>query len=339
MRGSNSVRFKPVACLVAVAVAFSGLSGCYLPEAGVLTGHGAKRELFYAVVRGVQCEIRKAIYYEVEKSEDKAKVQWLRNWSALMHFTFTFDTNVGFNPGVSFKTPNLLDATVSLADGSTRAAPQDYSFGLGGGFSAGTVRTEDVQFFYPFNKDFFANAAQDGDRQCYRLGGFTIGGDLALHDWIDDVLAPIKRCAFIGVPASAPATNILGFNAGSEDDQWKNNCPPDYVNKLGYSKDNPIKTFSHEVTFVLRLAASATPTWNLVRIATTSSPLFEGKREDTFDLKITLGSPDTDAPISRREKGDRVNVVRTRALGPSREMLDRDLALQIGAAVRDSLRQ
>lgn len=340
MRQFHFAVLRPISALVAVALAASGLSGCYIPETGMVMGQQTKKELFYAVVRGVQCEIRQAIYDEVERSQEKHKVQWLRNWSALMHFTFTFDTHVGFNPGVSFKTPNWPDANVSLDDGTVRSVGQGYFFGLGAGVSAGTVRTEDVQFFYPFNKDFFANAARDKGEGCYRLGGFTIGGNLALHEWIEDVLEPIKRCAFIGAPTDAPASSVLGFNSGTADeDPARQFCPPEYTNKLGYSADNPIKTFSHEVSFVIRLSAGATPVWNLVRIATSAAPLFEGRREDTFDLKITLGSPDMGAGFVRRTKQDRLHALSARAVGPSREMLDRDLALQIGAAVRDSLRQ
>jgi len=332
---------KTLVWALVTTLAAAPLSGCLVPEAGALTGHQSKRDLFYAVVRGVQCEIRKSIWQQVN-GPYADRLQWLRQWSALMHFTFTFETQGSFNPGVTLKTPNLLDANVWLANGVSRSVPQDYSFGAGASIGGDAKRVEDVGFFYPFNKDFFAKAAQDReDGGCYHIGGFSIGGDLQLHDWLDDVLEPIKHCAFIGAPVrrKSTAAPLIGLDAGTApEDDPEPDCPPGLTSQLGYSRDNPIKTFSHEVSFVVTFQATATPMWNLVRISASGAPLFSGKREDTFDLKITLGSADTESPIARKTKGDRLHPLMVSGAAPSRAMLDRDLALQIGAAVRDATR-
>jgi hypothetical protein len=165
-----------------------------------------------------------------------------------------------------------------------------------------------------------------------------IGGDLKLRDWLDDVLEPIKRCAFVGVPApQSPVVPILGFDMGSEGGESQ--CPARYIKDLGYSRDNPIKTFSHDVSFIIEFSANATPSWNLVRISTASAPLFAARRKDTFELIITLGSPDTETVIARKETGDRVHYLPVKSYQPSQSMRNRDLSMQIGSAVRDALRR
>ena len=163
-----------------MSIAASGVACCLPIEAQGLLGHPNKKALFYAVVRGVQCEIRKAVYEQVNDSKFGDRLDWLRHWSSLMHFKFTFDTMGSFNPGVTFHTPNLPlahvwhapdifeDQTMTLP----RNAPQGYDFSLGAGVSADAVRVEDVEFFYPFNKDYWARAERDppgeGCRSCRR---------------------------------------------------------------------------------------------------------------------------------------------------------------------------
>lgn len=54
-----------VTCLIGV-----GLSGCYVPEAVPLLGHQNKKRILYDVIRGVQCEITRAVRDQIER--DKA---------------------------------------------------------------------------------------------------------------------------------------------------------------------------------------------------------------------------------------------------------------------------
>jgi hypothetical protein len=350
--GFGSCR-RIVSSLVSLAIASAALSGCNSPEVGALTGHQNKRELFYAVIRGVQCEIRQAVYQQVNDRESGNRMAWLRNWSALMHFTFSFNTAASFNPGVSLITPNLPyahlwrapDAFVDPTYLHPENIEQKYLFDIGASASGSVKRTEDVEFFYPFNQEFFTIAAEDNAKQaaCYHLGGFTIGGDLGLADWLDEVLEPIKRCAFAGKPASGPSTTLplIDFNLGSEREAELEGCPDKLVLDQGNSPDNPLRTFSHDVTFTIRFAAQGTPQWTLVRIATHASDngfLFGASREDIFDLKITMGLPSRSDEYTRKTKSDRAHALQAHALEPSQEMRNRDLSLQIGAAVRDALR-
>jgi hypothetical protein len=313
---------------LAAAIAGSSFVGCSVPEKAFGDAYEQNKALFNAVVRGVQCEIRRAVKDQVRDP----RVAWLKNWSALIHLNLKFDTTLAFNPGVTFKTP-MVPAEVTLGDHSTQVFSQMYSFGVGGNFSGQAIRTEDVTFFYPFDATFF-NTPDDPGTSCYRYGGLTIGANLKLGDWLDDVLEPVKNCAFAGRPVAGPADSVLGYELASEDDGAR--CTTEELRR-GYSKDNPIKAFSHEITFVITLEGGVAPSWNLVRIESPiTSPLFDARRRDTSDLIITLGSADTAEAIVKKEHGtagpERVTV-------PSQEMRDRDLSLQIGSTVRDALQQ
>ena len=86
--------------LLAAAIAGSSFVGCSVPETAFSDAHEQKKALFNAVVRGVQCEICRAVKDQVRDP----RVAWLKNWSALIHLNLKFDTTLAFNPGVTFKT-------------------------------------------------------------------------------------------------------------------------------------------------------------------------------------------------------------------------------------------
>lgn len=333
MRKRTSRSFKFMSCLAAVGVGASGLAGCSLvPDVFPLHGHAEKKALFNAVVRGVQCEIRQAVREQVEDQRYGRSVEWLKKWSALINMTLTFDETFEFNPGVSLKTPNLLDANVWLANNTKRVVSQSYAFGLGGHFEGERSRTENIEYFYPFED--FLPYPEDRTIPCYHLGALQIMGDLKLKDWLDDVLEPYKKCAFTGRPV--PGQSALFIEDEGDSADKGNVCTQEELSKHGYGKDNPIKAFSHTVTFKLTLEAGVTPVWKLVRIESSgNSPLFRANRKDTSELLITFGSAYTDKIIAKKEKGQTARPIRS----PSRYMLDRNLSLQIGSAVRDALAQ
>ncbi len=63
-------RAKFVSSLAALGVATASLSGCNapgMPETTISTNyHQLKKQIFYAVVRGVQCEIQQAVKKQLE---------------------------------------------------------------------------------------------------------------------------------------------------------------------------------------------------------------------------------------------------------------------------------
>lgn len=334
MRRCASRAFRAMACFTAICVAASGFSGCSLvPEAFPLLTHEEKKALFTAVVRGVQCEIRRAVFDQLD-SKDGERVAWLKYWSALINMQLTFDETLTFNPGVTLKTPNLLDATVWLANGSPRGVPQDYSFGLGGRIEGARSRNETIEYFWPFDNFLGPNRREEPAAPCYHAGPISIVGDLKLGAWLDDVLDPIKKCAFIGYPGVPGQIMTFGLAGATEPDE--SSCDKEDVLRQGLGKDNPIKIFQHRVKFRLALEAGASPTWNLARISSPlNGPLVRGQREDTGELLITLGSAYTKDEIARKEKGLLVQA----APRPSPEMRFGQNSLQIGAAVGDEFRR
>jgi hypothetical protein len=286
----RSMSFIAAICLIAPS-----LSGCIIPEAAPLLGHERKKRILYDVIRGVQCEISNAVRYQINL--DRAgkwgarKLEWLESWNALIDLNVKVDDSVAFNPGISFLTPNLPDAVVWLANTTRHTVPQSYRFGVGAGVQYNPSREDMVQFVYPF--ELFLSERREfvelsDTRPCYSIAGITIEADLRLHDWLDDVLEPVKKCAFLGFPLDVEQAERMTMFAG-EAEQSEACYKTDFRKIL---MGNPISTLTHQVQFALRFNVNATPSWSLVRVSTPTSPsLFDASRKDTSTLLITIGPP------------------------------------------------
>ncbi len=313
----RSFPFRILCLSAAICALGPALSGCLVPEALPVLGHDAKKRIFYDVVRGVQCEIRHAVLSELREDRGhrwgQRKLAWLEDWSALMDLNLNIVDSVKFHPGVSLKMPNWMDAVVWRADGASRAVPQSYNFGVGGGLDYQVSRYDKVQFAYDFNQ-FDKDQTEDLSRPCYRIAGVTIESDLKLGEWLDDVLEPIKTCAFFGAPSrpseAEEVQNPLAMLSGPP--QQSEACRETDLTKAYKGKKSPIKAFHHDITFMLVFDVNATPQWNLVRVATVNNPLFDASRKDFSELLISL------------------------APGDSKVAQDAHLALQIGSAVRNN---
>ncbi|MEF3366111.1 hypothetical protein V3H18_06125 [Methylocystis sp. 9N] len=350
MGKTASHSFKLIACIAAISVVSSGLAGCLLiPEAAPLLGHEWKKRVLFDVIRGVQCEIRWAVRNQIERDRDheygKRKLTWFENWNALIDLNLQVEDSLAFNPGVSLKTPNWVDAQVGLGDYTKpRVVPQFYNFGVGGGLSYNASREDIVQFAYPFSQ--FVNDPEPialTPESCYKIGGIAINANLKINDWLDDVLEPIKKCAFLGMPAREDETMIPLL---SGEPPLSRECRD--LDFAQYQAGDPIKTINHKITFKLSFNMNATPNWSLVRVATTSAKLFDATRKDTSELLITFGPPAGGARSAPARGAAARSVVR-RTVKPgvalsqyndiSVEMLLTHNALQIGSAVRDALQQ
>ena len=148
-----------------------------------------------------------------------------------------------------------------------------------------------VKFAYPFQQ--FLNERSElvelsDTRPCYSIAGITIEADLKLHDWLDDVLEPVKKCAFLGFPLDVEQAERMTLFAG-EAEQSEACYKTDFRKIL---MGNPISTLTHQVQFALRFNVNATPSWSLVRVSTPTSPsLFDASRKDTSTLLITIVPP------------------------------------------------
>jgi hypothetical protein len=324
-----------------VCVVASSLAGCIVPEAAPLLGHERKKRILYDVIRGVQCEIRRAVRRQVLGDENtigdrnfengKRKLQWFEKWRSLISLTIRIDDTIAFKPGVSLKTPNWLPAIVGLANRTTRTVQQDYSLGLGAGIEYNAAREDVVQFYYPFSQFLKDEEQDDSGGSCYTIAGITIETDLKIDDWLDDVLEPIKKCAFLGKalrPDEGPAMPFSTDKVTLDETCRGTEYPTD-----------PIKSITHEVDFILTFDINATPVWNLVRISTSGNPMFRASRKDTSRLLMTFGPADPGLGPAKVGAGSRGTIERGAppASGISLEMLFTHNALLTGAAVRDAL--
>lgn len=286
---------RSISLLAAVCLIAPSLSGCIIPEAAPLLGHGRKKRILYDVIRGVQCEISKSVRKQIKLDQagkwGARKLEWLETWNALIDLNVKVDDSISFNPGVSLLTPNLPSATVWLANTTPRVVQQSYKFGIGAGVEYSPSREDMVQFAYPFQQ--FLNerselVALSDTRPCYSIAGITIEADLKLDDWLDDVLEPVKKCAFLGMPLDVEQAETMTLFAGEAEQS-------DACYRADFRKilmGNPISTLTHQVQFVVKFDVNATPSWSLVRVSTPPSPaLFDASRKDTSTLLITIGPP------------------------------------------------
>lgn len=344
-------RAKFVSSLAALGVATASLSGCNapgMPETTISTNyHQLKKQIFYAVVRGVQCEIQQAVKKQL-KSPYRASLQWLKDWSALVDIKLTFDTQASLNPGVSFLTP-MVNSNYFLGDGVKYLAGQSYSLGIGGSVGGDLTRTETVDFFYPFAGNLRFTTPYNPQLECYRFGQFGMIGDLGLSDWLDEALEPYKKCAFIG-----SAANLQAIKSKEVDDADPENIcflqdSQQALNSIGLDEGlNPVTTFQHQVAFKFTASGNITPTWKLVRVSSPSpsSTLFSAQQQNTSALTITLGPPDRENSKWKPAGGDKTvagkaagasgktggasMVVNNTIYSPSVLMINRSLSAQIG---------
>ncbi|HEU0148686.1 MAG TPA: hypothetical protein VFR21_17650 [Bradyrhizobium sp.] len=252
-------------------------------------------------------------------------------WGAQVALTFTVDESTKFSPGVSLNTP-MHDASVHFkgevigaADPLTAAftfankvVPQSYAFGLGGVVSSEANRVDQYNSYYTMNelgKPIPPSFICDRENDETLVGPpshsspFLIKSSLGVGDWL--------RQAW-------PVNNFI-----------RSSRADDKVGGL------PIKTFeggaadvmSYHIKFEIVSSINATPTWNLVRVSTTSNPLLDVGRTRTHELLITIG-PGGVIP----------NVVAARRLGiatgggPSTDAFAVHNAQLIGSAVANALR-
>lgn len=329
----------------AVAAAASPLGGCIVPEAAPLLGHEVKKRLVYDVVRGVQCEIRHAVLEEIRADRDehrwgKRKFAWLEDWAAKMDLNVRVEDMFGLNPGVALNTPNWIDAHVRRADGTLKTVGQSYNFGIGGGLSYDVSRYDKVEFAYDFGS-FKDDKTENVNAPCYHFGGITLDTDLKLHDWLDDVLEPIKQCAFLGRPLDegeqepTPLPTRM-LQPAAPPAEW---CLNTDLSKDPKAKASPILNFSHDVMFTITFDINATPNWSLVRVSTANARLLDANRKDFSELLITLGPKEKPGPGTPQKarglaaKGAGAPVVSSRLAPEAREAFQ---ALQIGSAVRNN---
>jgi hypothetical protein len=255
-------RYQP-ALVAAVFGGFLGGCGLYTPDIVELDNQPhATAFLINRIVDHVKCELRQAIQhahnYDIEQaalqSDKMRRIAWLDGSIAKVTIKLVVEEKGTLNPGVSFK--HLFPSEVTtFANKTSVTTPQSFSLGLGGLFSAGATRTENIDYTFVVKNHFLYN--QTGliaERECRGYDGILLDGDLKIKDWVDGVTFPYY------LPQNVDPT------------------PPDVI--------------SHEVAFVVVASGNITPTWTLVNVsANTAGSLAAAGRTKTGDVIISLGQP------------------------------------------------
>jgi hypothetical protein len=145
-----------------------------------------------------------------------------------------------------------INPTVSLI--SPLPIDQSYTTVLGGSASAQATRTVNLEFYYDFASEFL----RDFDRtrpptKCTPLGTFQIEGDLKIAEFVDMATFPFYLPGNVS-PKAPEAT-------------------------------------SQEIEFVVSVDGNITPSWKLVRVATSggSNGMFDASRSKTNDIIVSIG--------------------------------------------------
>jgi hypothetical protein len=134
-------RIFPIAFIL-----LTGVGGCglYVPEKFPFNSDKLSQGYFEnTIVNNIKCELHKGVqdtlsYYEKVDPSIRARIQWLRQWGALVQLKITADELSGLTPGVSF---------MRLYPNS-----QNISLGLAASGGAHATRVETISFTVSFNE-------------------------------------------------------------------------------------------------------------------------------------------------------------------------------------------
>lgn len=189
----------------------------------------------------VSCELQNAVYEIYQAGEP----DWLREWAAKITLTLTVDEKSNFNPGLRLaSTPGTL------------------GLGLGGKVGATASRVQEMTWFVAF-ADFFPKTKRHvkasqlpGQRDCYKVGGLALSGDLRIAETMRSVnyVAPLDTISHPFV-TGGPYDDVV-----------------------------------HHVTFEINLEGNLDPTFKFVNVSSDASGgLLGAVRDRKDDLLITMG--------------------------------------------------
>lgn len=226
-------------------------------------------------------------------------------WGAQVTLTLTADEKSALTPNVMLKYPLLPDK----AYGSS--VSQNFNMGFGATASSQNVRYDKFSFYYTMH-DLIDYAGPDdtchhrpsllGDPTFSSL--FVDGRQLGIREWLPQATAVtmFQRSSRVNLSGEG---KVLGASGS---------FTPDAI--------------TYDNKFVIITDGSATPTWNLMKIGTGSTPLIDFNRTRTHELLITIGPGDGQVLTDPKTK-KKIFLVG----GPSAAAASAHLASEIGSAV------
>lgn len=216
------------------------------------------------LIRHLKCELnlgaRDALRQYSNESSGGNGVDWIRKWQAKVALKLVVDDTTTLNPGITLKQP-MQNAISHFVSGNVTAA-QSFSLGLGAQVSSQATRTEITTFTVHFDDLLKNQGLADDLTDCKGHGRIPILGDLKIKSFM-----------------------MANLGTATVPDALPNN-----------GKDSPFDALSYQTTFIVTLAGSANPSWNLVHFTGNNAgnnPLFNAMRKRTQDVLITMGPIDS----------------------------------------------
>lgn len=356
-----TVRSVAFSTLSALALGGCGLTYSRLPEIWDETDPDATYHMEVQVKKAIYCELKAAaleikadiadckrkqdqgikpelisnnfrpIHYWDDRGHDiaTAEDQWFPDsWGILVQLTIQAEEKSSATPNVSFKTPmhnvpvnfpgETIGATGALAAVTygPLSVAQSFALGVGGQVSSDNTRYDKYTAFYsaaqlnvstlstgtgPCRSDVF------GDDPKSSSSPFLNAANLGIRDWLESAVRVINW-----ERTSRKNENGLG--------------PPIAVS--GAAPDSS----TYDNKFIVVTDANIAPNWNLVRIGTPATPMFDAMRTRTHELLMTVGPGANPTAISATTKTGQTMVNLSNAAANA------FFANQIGSAVANALR-
>lgn len=284
------------------------LSGCGLTVPQIAESYdiafnpNATQDMERQIKQAVYCELKQAVYqvrggtktrYFERGSLQNTNVDGPLPdyWGAQVTLTFTVDESMAFSPGATLNTP-MHDAPVNfvgqLVDGDAltsaisygpKALSQSYAFGLGGKLSSDANRIDVYNSYYTIQElsrqpppqlppdQYICGPVYDDSNLGPRSHSspFLISGNLGVRDWLVQAWPVTSYLRSTRAEEKVAGLPVATFSGGSAD------------------------VMSYHIKFEIVSNGSVTPSWSLVRVSTTSNPLFSAERKRTHDLLVTVG--------------------------------------------------
>ena len=268
--------------LVALAIAESGcgLSVAQLPEVWDASDPDATAHMEMQIKTAIFCELRKGAitarrvnssqYYYGKENVTSADDLPFPELGAQVTLTLTADEKTSLTPSVSLKDPIAPKAVFG------QNVAQSFTMGFGGTLSSQNVQYDKFNFYYTA-RDLIRGAGPNdicGSPPTALLGPksasspFVNGTNLGIEEWLPGAVA------------------VTDFQRSSRAKKTGEGGP------LGSGGSFASDSITYDNKFVIVSDGNVTPTWNLVRIGTGSSSLFDLNRTRTHELLITVGPAD-----------------------------------------------
>jgi hypothetical protein len=317
------MRFGRAWLLMFISLAESGcgLGVSQLPEVWDRADSLATAHMELQIKTAIFCELRAGAIearrlnwgqrytYRNRNVTSAADIPLPDTWGAQVTLTLTADEKGSLTPSVLFKDP------IAPARSFGTSVAQSFTLGLGGTLSSEGIRYDKYTFYYTAH-DLIENAGPD---DICHVRPAILGAPSTSSPFVDG--------RYLGIREWLPqAVAVTDFQRSSRASATGEGAP------LGSSGSFTSDAITYDNKFVIVSEGSFTPTWNLLRIGTGTTPLLDLNRTRNHEILITIG-PGT-ATTTVDKKTGKAKLVNT---GPSSAAINAHLASEIGSAVANAI--